>query len=135
MPGPCSLVRRLPRNAVSRIQTVSASQPINANAYSYLQACVKEALRIFSPVPMQLPRVAPKGGLKIGDRTIAQGTIVSVSPWAIHHSKEIWGEDVHQFRPERWLGEDAAAKEKYWIPVSRQLFHRKCYGTLLTRSR
>ncbi|KAI8943409.1 hypothetical protein NX059_001421 [Plenodomus lindquistii] len=82
----------------------------------FVQACVKEALRIFGPVPMGLPRIAPKGGLTIGDRTIPQGTIVSVSPWAIHHSKELWGEDAHEFNPDRWLTGDPARMEKYWIP-------------------
>jgi cytochrome P450 len=67
---------------------------------------------------MGLPRVAPKGGLKIGDRTIPEGTIVSVSLWVIHHSKEIWGEDARKFNPDRWLEGDIADKEKYWIPVS-----------------
>ena len=60
----------------------------------YFQACLKEALRIHNPVPMGLPRVAPKGGLTIGDKTLPEGTTVSVSPWVIHHSKEIWGPDA-----------------------------------------
>jgi len=46
---------------------------------SYVQACVKEALRVFGPVPMGLPRIAPKGGLVIGDRKIPEGTIVSIN--------------------------------------------------------
>ena len=46
---------------------------------SFVQACVKEALRIFGPVPMGLPRIAPKGGLVIGDRVIPEGTIVSIN--------------------------------------------------------
>jgi cytochrome P450 len=46
---------------------------------SFVQACVKESLRIFGPVPMGLPRIAPKGGLTIGDRTIPEGTIVSIN--------------------------------------------------------
>lgn len=60
----------------------------------FLQACVKEALRIHNPVPMGLPRVAPKGGLTIGERTLPEGTTVSLSPWVMHHSKEIWGPTV-----------------------------------------
>lgn len=60
----------------------------------FFQACVKEALRIHSPVSMGLPRVAPAGGLMIGERTIPAGTTVSVNPWVIHHSREIWGPDA-----------------------------------------
>lgn len=67
---------------------------------------------------MGLPRIAPEGGLTIGDRTLPEGTIVSVSPWVIHHSKEIWGQDAREFNPTRWLEESAKEKEKYWIPAS-----------------
>lgn len=84
----------------------------------FLQACVKEALRVFGPVPMGLPRIAPKGGLLVGDRIIPEGTIVSVSPWVIHYSKELWGEDAHEFNPDRWLASGAAEREKFFIPVS-----------------
>lgn len=63
----------------------------DASRLPYLQACVKEALRIHSPVPMGLPRIVPKGGLTIGGRTLPEGTTVSVSPWVIHHSKDIFG--------------------------------------------
>ncbi|KAK6703612.1 hypothetical protein SNK04_013541 [Fusarium graminearum] len=88
----------------------------DAQELPYVQAFVKEALRMFGPVPMGLPRIAPRGGLTFGDRTIPEGTIVSVSPWVIHHSKEFWGEDAHEFKPDRWLKGDAAVKEKFWIP-------------------
>ncbi|RYN20880.1 hypothetical protein AA0112_g10469 [Alternaria arborescens] len=88
----------------------------DAQQLGFVQACVKEALRVFGPVPMGLPRIAPKGGLTIGHRTIPEGTIVSINPWVIHYSKEIWGADAHVFRPERWLEEDSGTREKFWIP-------------------
>ncbi|KAF4974568.1 hypothetical protein FZEAL_8540 [Fusarium zealandicum] len=88
----------------------------DAQELPFFQACLKESLRVFGPVPMGLARVAPKGGLSVGDRTLPEGTIVSVSPWVIHHSKEIWGQDAHEFNPDRWLGADAAALDKYWVP-------------------
>lgn len=72
---------------------------------------------------MGLTRIAPKGGLTIGEQTIPEGFLVSVSPWAIHHSKDIWGDDAHEFNPDRWLAEDAAVKEKHWIPVSLRTGH------------
>lgn len=91
-----------------------------------LGACIKEALRIFGPAPMGLPRVVGKEGLTVGDRFFPPGTTVSVSPWVIHHSEEIWGPDAREFRPERWLDEaKSAALDKYWIPVSPTLSHQK----------
>ena len=91
----------------------------DAQQLPYFQACIKEALRIFGPVPMGLPRVAPPGGLTIGDRTFPAGTILSINPWVMHHSTEIWGPDAKEFNPDRWLSESISTVEKYWIPVSR----------------
>ncbi|KAF3018818.1 hypothetical protein E8E14_004443 [Neopestalotiopsis sp. 37M] len=88
----------------------------DASKLPYFQACLKESLRIHNPVPMGLPRIAPAGGLTIGDRTIPAGTTVSVNPWVIHHSKEIWGPDALEFNPDRWLGPDATQLDKFWCP-------------------
>jgi cytochrome P450 len=88
----------------------------------YLQTCIKEAMRVFNPASMGLPRVVPKGGMTIGNRTFPAGTDVSVSIWVMHHSKEIWGPDAREFNPERWFGDDAHALNKYFIPVSSMLY-------------
>ncbi|KAK4185788.1 benzoate 4-monooxygenase cytochrome P450 [Podospora australis] len=103
-----------------------------AQKMGYLQACIKEALRVFGPASMGLPRVVtdPKG-LEIGGRVLPQGTTVSVNIWVIHHSKEIWGEDASEFRPERWFKEGATAREKYWIPWG--LGYASCPGQNIAR--
>lgn len=75
-------------------------------------------MRVFSPTPMALARRVPEGGLTIGDKTFAPNTLVSVNSWVIHFSTEIWGPDAAEFRPDRWLGENAAALEKNFMPVS-----------------
>lgn len=82
----------------------------------YLQACVKEALRIHTPIPMTLPRLAPTEGLEIAGRHFPEGVTVSGSPWVLHRSRALWGDDVDEFKPERWLGDDAARLEKFFVP-------------------
>ncbi|ORY65154.1 uncharacterized protein BCR38DRAFT_408889 [Pseudomassariella vexata] len=42
--------------------------------------------------------------------------LVSVSPWVIHYSKELWGPNASKFNPDCWLEVDATFKDKYWIP-------------------
>lgn len=62
--------------------------------------------------------------MTIGDRTFTEGTILSVTPWVIHRSTEIWGPDARIFAPERWLRDDAADLEKKnFIPVSLHMAH------------
>nr|CDP30831.1 Putative Cytochrome P450 [Podospora anserina S mat+] len=64
----------------------------------YLQACIKEGLRMFAPVAMNLPRVVGPEGLEIGGRRFGMGTILSVNSWVMHFSEEIWGKDAGEFK-------------------------------------
>ncbi|KAI9642719.1 hypothetical protein NHQ30_008450 [Ciborinia camelliae] len=49
--------------------------------------------------------VLPTGGGPSGKSPIAvkKGTIVALNLWGIHHDQDIWGEDVNEFNPHRWL--------------------------------
>lgn len=52
----------------------------HAQSLVYFQACLKESLRLFSPQGLGLQRVAPPGGLTLGDRVFPEGTILSIHP-------------------------------------------------------
>ena len=87
----------------------------------YFQACLKEAIRLWGPIIMSLARQVPSEGIKVGNEFFKQGTILSVNPWVMHKSKEVWGDDAEEFKPERWLSDDPNLKrmcKKYYIPVS-----------------
>ncbi|SPO27363.1 related to Benzoate 4-monooxygenase [Ustilago trichophora] len=84
----------------------------------YLQACIKEALRLSPPISMDLPRYVPKGGAMIGNlpHPIPAGTTVGISPYVLHRNREAFGTDAEIYRPERWLegGEEGRkAMERY----------------------
>ena len=70
---------------------------------TYLDACVKEALRLHPAVGLPLERVVPAQGATICGEHIPGGTIVGCNAWVIHRRGEIFGCDVEDFRPERWL--------------------------------
>jgi cytochrome P450 len=38
---------------------------MTVNELTYMLACLNEALRLYSPVPIGLPRVTPKGGAQV----------------------------------------------------------------------
>ncbi|KAG9249710.1 cytochrome P450 [Emericellopsis atlantica] len=90
----------------------------DAQSLPYVQACVKESLRLFSPTTMGLPRKAPKGGITIAGRHFAEGTTLSVSSHAVHLSTDIWGADAHQWHPERWMSGYTKELEKNWLVFS-----------------
>jgi benzoate 4-monooxygenase len=65
-----------------------------------------------------LPRVVPEGGLTILGQFFPEGTIVSVPSYSIHRDTSVWGEDVEEYRPERWFERDSAAIQKTFNPFS-----------------
>ncbi|KAH8653784.1 cytochrome P450 [Xylariales sp. PMI_506] len=77
----------------------------NLASLKYLNACIKEALRMYPPVPIGSPRVVPEGGKVILGRWIPAETRVSVHHWSTYHS-EFNFHNPKKFVPERWLGVD-----------------------------
>ncbi|KAJ4287945.1 hypothetical protein N0V90_011960 [Kalmusia sp. IMI 367209] len=69
----------------------------------YLDAVIKETMRIHSTSSLGLPRVVPPGpGITVASTHFPQATVLSVPAYTIHHAPSIWGADAASFRPERW---------------------------------
>ena len=80
----------------------------------YLDAVIKEGLRMHPPVGTILERVVPSSGLPLPDgRVIAPGTIVGMNQWITSRNKKVYGDDADVFRPERWLRGDDEASAAY----------------------
>ena len=69
----------------------------------YLQAVIKEGLRIFPPAAGLVSKVVPPGGDTYKGVFIPEGTKIGYCGWGLFRDKKIWGDDAHLFRPERWL--------------------------------
>ncbi|OQE00243.1 hypothetical protein PENVUL_c055G03586 [Penicillium vulpinum] len=79
----------------------------------YLDAVIKEALRLHPAVGLMLERVVPAEGLQLPDGPfLPAGTIVGANPWIIHRH-QIFGEDVESFVPERWLKMDTESEADF----------------------
>lgn len=96
------------------------SRPIikdqEARQMPYLQACIKEGLRIHPPVSGLLAKRVPDGGAMIEVNGVEKfapgGTQIAWNSWAMMHDPEIFGVDYEIFRPERWLPRDDSETEK-----------------------
>jgi cytokinin trans-hydroxylase len=66
----------------------------------YAEAVMKEVLRLHPIAALALNRTAAKD-VQLGNMLIEEGTCVHVDVFAIHYSKEIWGEDAEEFNPDR----------------------------------
>ncbi|KPI39733.1 Pisatin demethylase [Cyphellophora attinorum] len=73
----------------------------------WFQACLKEAMRIRPAVGLGIYRVIPPEGAKIDGQFYPGGTEVAVNGWVLHRAKDVFGEDVETYRPERWFEGDA----------------------------
>lgn len=76
----------------------------------YLDAVLREAMRVNPGLAMVFERVAPAGGLALPDgRLVPAGTKVGVNPAVTNRDRGVFGPDADGFDPDRWLrreGED-----------------------------
>ena len=101
-----------------------------ANKLPVLQAVIKESLRIAPPVSMGGPRyVTPRAehvipGIK---GPLPTGTMVASNIYVICHDKTIWGKDVDEWNPERWLnGNEKTELNSAWVVFGKGT--RACAG-------
>ncbi|KAL6704159.1 hypothetical protein ACN47E_008719 [Coniothyrium glycines] len=97
----------------------------------YLQACIKEGLRIHSATALPMWRVVEKNGAEACGQFFPAGTEVGTSAWTAHFDEDVYGADVNAFRPERWLEAEADSArfktmEANWMPFG--LGSRTCIG-------
>ncbi|KAI0888741.1 cytochrome P450 [Annulohypoxylon maeteangense] len=100
-----------------------------SQAMPYLQAVIKEALRMHPATGLPIERVVPVGGATIAGRFFPQGSVVGVNTWIEHRNPRIFGEDANEFKPERWLSDDTekvSFMNRHWMPFG--LGSRTCIG-------
>jgi cytochrome P450 len=74
----------------------------------YIRAMVKEILRWNPPLPVVVPRIALEDDWYEG-YFIPKGTGIVENMWGMNYDKDVYGPDVNDFRPERFLQESEKA--------------------------
>ncbi|VAI78552.1 unnamed protein product [Triticum turgidum subsp. durum] len=77
----------------------------NISKLPYLQAVIKETLRLHSPIPLLVPHMNLEEA-SLGGYTIPKGSKVVVNAWWLANNPELW-EKPEEFKPERFLGEES----------------------------
>jgi cytochrome P450 len=84
----------------------------------YLDAVLKETLRLYAPLPASEPRSLPTDSVIDGVQVLA-GTVVSMCPYTLHRNPDVFPDPL-VFDPERWLGDpkDVAEMKKWFWAFS-----------------
>jgi cytochrome P450 len=121
------------RRLQAELDNASLSSPITdveARSLPYLQAVIREGLRIFPGVATPFFKIVPPEGDVVASVRLPPGTLVGHDAFGVLRSKKYWGPDADVFRPERWLGlddEDLACKKEA-IEVQFGYGRYKCLG-------
>lgn len=67
----------------------------------YLQAIIKETMRLCPPVPLSAPHMAREDCVVAG-YNVAKGTTLFTNQWKMHRDPNVWS-DPNEFQPERFL--------------------------------
>ncbi|XP_027344023.1 geraniol 8-hydroxylase-like [Abrus precatorius] len=116
----CAMVELINNpNAMSKAkielaQTIGIGNPMSESDITrlpYLQAIVKETLRLHPSAPLLLPRNA-KTDVEINGYIIPKGAQVLINAWAIGRNPSIW-DNPNSFSPERFLGSEIEVKGRH----------------------
>jgi len=90
----------------TEIENARPSSPITnaeASTLPYLQAVIKEGVRIFPSITGLLLKDVPPEGDSYQGQHIPAGIAIGYSAMGMLMNKKIWGDDAETFRPERFL--------------------------------
>lgn len=107
---------RVLAEARAAIKDGKISRPLikdaEARQLPYLQACIKEGLRMYPPITGLLAKKVPPGGATIDGKFAPAGTWIAQNAWGMQRNTEVYDVDVEVYRPERWLHADGSPSEK-----------------------
>ncbi|XP_031405581.1 cytochrome P450 71A25-like [Punica granatum] len=93
----------------------------------YLNAVVKETLRLHPPLPLLFPRAVTRD-VTINGYDVAAGTMVITNAWAIGRDPDSWGPNPDEFKPERFLGNPVDYKGQNFELIPFGAGRRGCPG-------
>lgn len=116
------------REKVTRLhdELINASPEKGLDTLPYLGAIVQEALRLWAPGFLPLPRYVPEKGAHIDGYYLPENTIVGSMSYSMHRLDQSIFPDADEFVPERWLNSDNHERQRFFFAFG--LGPRTCIG-------
>ncbi|KAJ5691997.1 hypothetical protein N7462_001420 [Penicillium macrosclerotiorum] len=109
------LVEEVQKLSEKQLDADGIPMALECDKLPYLDAVIKEALRLYAPLPGSEPRSLSKA-VTIDGFLIPPHTTVSIAPYTLHRNPEIF-KDPLNFNPDRWLEfseESMEMKKWFW---------------------
>ncbi|KAL9003590.1 MAG: hypothetical protein Q9188_003556 [Gyalolechia gomerana] len=120
---------------LSRLRAeLSTSTPHTASTLQrlpYLSACISEGNRLSFGLTGRNARIAPSSDLHYKSYKIPSGTPISTTTLCIHTNETVFP-NPWTFDPQRWLGEEGKARQKYQYGFGKGA--RRCLGMELANA-
>lgn len=110
-------------------EIIAKGKPVEESDISqlpYLQAIVKETMRLHPPVPLLLPRKADTD-VKLFGYTVPKNAQVLINVWAIGRDPNLW-ENPTLFEPEKFIGSEIDVKGRNFELIPFGAGRRICPG-------
>lgn len=86
----------------------------------YLDAVIREAMRVNPGIAMIFERVVPEGGFTLPDgRHLPAGTKVGSNPFVTGRDYGVFGDDADNFNPDRWLRGENESEDAFDVRLRR----------------
>ena len=97
------------------LATAPLSQPptfTELNKLPYLDACIKESMRLQTIIGDMLERVVGSSGAEIAGSWVPGRTVVTVSSHVVNRDESIWGSNTERYNPDRWTEADEVQRRR-----------------------
>ncbi|KAI0083058.1 cytochrome P450 [Irpex rosettiformis] len=91
----------------------------------YLNACIRESMRLNGPSVLTIPRISPSP-ITLGSYLIPPNVPIALNLYAVLHNTDVFGSTCDEFIPERWLDKPQVSSantrqvdlDAAWMPFS-----------------
>ena len=103
-------------------QELTDAETTDPSTLPYLNATIKETLRLSMANPTRFPRIVPPSSWTYTSPSTSKsyhlpsGTQVGLQPWTLHFNPSVFP-DPHTFNPDRWLN-PTKEMQRDWIPFN-----------------